>query len=374
MCETGVQPGAHIVHAFCLTGVQPGTCVDMYRRPARHMRRHGEDLHGRAVFHSEPGSRRCAGLAAVRGACGGARNLDHEQPAMAEFLEPAVPQVVAAPAARPMASLNEWFAKIGGVAVYTNRISAELDGKDHPYRTWLSKQLPTEHAGTDPKTDAISMLGTRADCSHKSGHRSVVGVNLLRKMQELVIAQELRDWDEVLLCTLDSSVADELPCCIKYHHRGSAAHALAYSFMESGMDLPQWLAKIMSSVPCKSFCEKITASEMVAQGLGRSASLQSGVVKLIWHELLLNVNAVGVDGGATLRAKVQRLFPEHAEIINWNDLQTLATRVDTDVWAIIESIRSDRGMDMAPLPPTWLRQAYFLLPGHISIGYDYVNP
>ncbi len=132
-----------------------------HRRPARHMRRHGEDLHGRAVFHSEPGSRRCAGLAAVRGACGGARNLDHEQPAMSEFLEPAVPQVVAAPAARPMTSLNEFFAKIGGVAVYTNRISAELDGKDHPYRTWLSKQLPTEHAGTDPKTDAISMLGTR---------------------------------------------------------------------------------------------------------------------------------------------------------------------------------------------------------------------
>jgi hypothetical protein len=93
-------------------------------------------------------------------------------------------------------------------------------------------------------------------------------------------------------------------------------------------------------------------------GLSQTASMEHGAIKLSWHEVVLAVRASTAQDASvfqeTLHERVRALCPEHYQKIgDWQHLRNLVTRVDEQVWTVLEEFMASHDMQaLAPLTGT----------------------
>ena len=115
-----------------------------------------------------------------------------------------------------------------------------------------------------------------ADQSRDAGCRLVSTAGLMQKMCDLARAQEWRAWDVAEMCT----VGEGIVFYVKFHHRGCAAHTIAFYHMRIGRALPLWL-KIMAKAVRIKWHGEVDKTAALGMAFSRSASLQHGQVEQI---------------------------------------------------------------------------------------------
>ena len=258
------------------------------------------------------------------------------------------------------------------------------------YQVWLATELgqpldkePNAFESTAEATGDLPLVKLSADPSRQHGYRVVTHAGLLKKMRDLCIAGEWRSWDCVVLChivaateqppakkprTAQASAASAEGTSLVYvdfHHRGCALHALCALHHHKGISLPEWLTQMANRMPFQ-WRGQMTRTQLVAEGLGTGISMQEGVVKQSWLDLVLEIIENRTDAD-TLQETVEKLCPEHAaSIANWQHLKDLTTRVHSDVYCCIAEFMTDHDMSVPPLPMAWLREPWMLLAGRKS--------
>ena len=273
-----------------------------------------------------------------------------------------------------------------------------LQGLDSPsssagqqYFVWLSQELgvvydsePCSFLSSAEASGDISLAKLSPDPSRDRGYRSVTAAGLLKKMRDLTVAGEWRSWDVVVLCVTTATASEEPPTkkarsgaaasaaytnddlvYYDFHHRACALHALCALHQHRSKSLPEWLKAMAKTMPFK-FVGKKTRAQLVAQGLGAGISMQEGIVKQSWLDLVLEVieNRTPAD---TIQETVEAFCPEHAaSIANWQHLRDLTTRVSPEVYTFMQDFMTDHDLTTPPVPMAWLRESWMLLPGRKS--------
>ena len=257
------------------------------------------------------------------------------------------------------------------------------------YWPWLSQELgvdgePCSWMSSSEASGDISLAKLSSDPSRDHGYRSVTFAGLLKKMRDLTVAGEWRPWDVVVLCVIKATASEEPPTkkarggaaasaaytngdlvYYDFHHRACALHALCALHQRHNKALPEWLKAMAKTIPFK-FEGKKTRAQLVAQGLGAGISMQEGIVKQSWLDLVLEVieNRTPAD---TIQETVEAFCPEHAaSIANWEHLRALTTRVSPEVYTFIQDFMTDHDLTTPPVPMAWLRESWMLLPGRKS--------
>lgn len=139
------------------------------------------------------------------------------------------------------------------------------------------------------------------------------------------------------------------PCYADFHHRACALHMLCASFFDRTLSLPAWLSSMASTVAYQ--WEGITTRErLVAKGVASTASLQHGIVKLSWLDIVMEVINGGEAFGDSLQASVLKSCPEHAaSVADWQHMKALTTRVSVVVYDLIAQYMQE------VLTPCWAR-------------------
>ena len=111
---------------------------------------------------------------------------------------------------------------------------------------------------------------------------------------------------------------------------------------------------------------EMTRTNLVAEGLDSGISMQEGIVKQSWLDLVLEIIENRTDAD-TLQETVDKCCPEHvAAIANWQHLKDLTTRVDSEVYGCLGEFMIDNDLSVPPLPMAWLREPWMLLAGRKS--------
>jgi len=202
------------------------------------------------------------------------------------------------------------------------------------------------------------------------GHRAVSLAGLVKKAGDLLMAKGWHDFDEAVVCRDDDSGtpgpgSPVRPVrFIKFHHRAVACYSLALYYFHSApmAGMPPWLTVMAQTIRCKNV-GPLPRTEAIARGMGLTAFLTEGAVKVSWLETVLMVRGNGssrVDA-ATLEAAIRKVCPEHADQINdWGSLRNLVNRCDHNIWILMEDIMGQEGLMVPPLPQKWFRD--ILLP------------
>ena len=298
--------------------------------------------------------------------------------------------------------IDAWAKDLGKRELMTLLLSLENTPE---YAVWLAGQLGIKHAekgrcswaGSTEASGDISFVKLSPDPSRTHGYRVVTPAGLRKKMRDITVAGEWRPWDIVVLCHIaveaatepvakkprvttttaaasagasvaaSAGVSDEYRDLVyaDFHHRACALHALCALHRHGGHDLPDWLKTMAGKVPFR-YVGKKTRAQLVGEGFGQGASLQEGVVKQSWMDLVLEVieNRTAAD---TIQETVETVCPEHAAAIaNWQHLRDLTTRVCIPVYEVLSDFMVEHDLATPPVPMAWLREPWLLLPGRKS--------
>ena len=237
-------------------------------------------------------------------------------------------------AASEWAPYQEWADKFGHGALR----SLNMD-EDEEYIKWLQAQVGVGPISWSSSTETAALHHLRADFSNKSGYRAVNPANLLRKMRDIVRSKAWREWDIAKLARvpeLDKAEEkpDPRPRYLDFHHRGCALHAIAFSFMKRGMDLPDWAKGLVRTIRVKweGDMQKVA---YLGEGYGGAISMQYGALKVTWLDIVLQMvddSSMSIEsGGGSLQAKLFEISPEHASKLNdWKNMRTMMTRVSPE--------------------------------------------
>ena len=265
----------------------------------------------------------------------------------------------------------------------------QLDGNNE-YIAWLKAQLGTDDNNTLQQT--TGRVGT-TDLTQLSpnpgrafGYRTVSLQGLQKKMRDIFIAGQWRPWDVAKLCLVDSNKepapkrqkttnggeVSAVPAVVEqsiyadFHHRGCALHALCDYHRTGGMPLPHCLKTLATNIRYEWVGTFPSRDALVVQGLASVASLEHGVVKLSWLDIVLEIVGNGPESGygEALKSKVMSICPEHAmAMADWQHMQALTCRVARSTYAIIERFMLKHRLATPPIPQSWLREQYMLLKG-----------
>ena len=237
-------------------------------------------------------------------------------------------------AAAEWAPYQEWADKFGRAALRTLNMDTEEE-----YLKWLQAQVGVGPISWSSSTVQAALHHLRADFSNKSGYRAVNPANLLQKMREIVRAKAWREWDIARLARVPEmdkaeEKPDPRPRYLDFHHRGCALHAICYSFMKQGMDLPDWAKGLVRPIKVKweGDMKKVA---FLGQGYGGAIAMQYGALKVTWLDIVLQIvtdsSMSAESGNGSLQAKIFEISPEHASKLNdWKNMRTLMTRVSPE--------------------------------------------
>ena len=188
--------------------------------------------------------------------------------------------------------IQAWLAEVGNDGL--QRALSGLD-KDRDYHAWLSEQLgqSTEAVewGAENKGH-VSLDALRADVSRESGYRAATAPGLQKKMKDFVLAGRLHDWDIAILCqAAEQPERPEgwKPMYFKFHYRGVAMHALAYSFYARKLDLSAFLVDMFKRIPFE-WKGSVTKVERVSRGVAIGASMMKhSTINYSWVDTILQI-------------------------------------------------------------------------------------
>ncbi len=264
-----------------------------------------------------------------------------------------------------------------------------LEGLDNEYSQWLSTELGlavdapcTFETSTEAPAD-VPLTWLSADPSRHHGYRSVSAAGLQKKMRDITIAGEWRSWDIAVVCRIVAAPSEEPPTkklrkagngalataasavlgavgpdaaasaelvYLDFHHRGCALHVLCALHRLQGQGLPEWLKAMAARIPF-SWRGGMTRAQLVAEGVASGISMQEGIVKQSWLDLVLEIMENSTDA-STIQSVVESICPEHAaSITNWQHLKDLLnTRVSPRVYQSIQEFMIDNDLSIPPLP------------------------
>jgi len=283
--------------------------------------------------------------------------------------------------------VQQWLNDIPPDVLYERM--EQLD-KCNEYIAWLKAELGTDDNNTIQKTNGSTGTTDLTQLSPNPGrafgYRTVSVHGLQKKMRDIFIAGEWRPWDIAKLCLVDSNKepapkrqkttnggeVSAVPAVVEqsiyadFHHRGCALHALCDYHRTGGMPLPHCLKTLATNIRYEWVGTFPSRDALVVQGLASVASLEHGVVKLSWLDIVLEIVGNGPESGygEALKSKVMSICPEHAmAMADWQHMQALTCRVARSTYAIIERFMLKHRLATPPIPQSWLREQYMLLKG-----------
>ena len=143
-------------------------------------------------------------------------------------------------------------------------------------------------------------------------------------------------------------------------------HALCDYHRTCGVPLPNCLKILATNIRYEWVGIFPSRDALVVQGLASSTSLEHGVVKSSWLDIVLEIVGHGPESGygESLKTKVMAICPEHAmAMADWQHMQALTCRVARSTYAIIERFMMKHRLATPPIPQSWLRDQYILLKG-----------
>ena len=73
------------------------------------------------------------------------------------------------------------------------------------------------------------------------------------------------------------------------HHRGCAAHAVAYYVYNTGLDLPDGWRRMVKNVPVKATVENFSSpNDMFTNAVAAKMKVQYGITKLTWLDTVFS--------------------------------------------------------------------------------------
>ncbi len=161
-------------------------------------------------------------------------------------------------------------------------------------------------------------------------------------MQDMTTAGTWRAYDIAVLCYRGDS--DRRTTYVKFHHCGVVLHLLCICCHTKQLPLPQWLKAMARNIKLE-WKGNMSYTDIVAEGLAATGSMQLGNIKVNWQDLVMNVLRHGEAFGTGLQERVFKLCPEHArQIHDWTHLRALVTRITMPVWIEIENFMNGHGV------------------------------
>ena len=232
------------------------------------------------------------------------------------------------------APFREWAEKLGRAALH----ALKLD-EDSEYLAWLQAQVGVGPTKWTSSTETVALHHLRADFSNKSGYRAINTTSLLRKMRDIVVAKQWRDWDIAVMAQVPEmdqtdQPSDTRPRYVDFHYRGCALHVICYSFMLRGLDLPPWAVGLVRTIKVK-WEGQLSKVSFLARGFGQSIAMQEGTAKVTWLDIVLqmiNDPTISKESGAgSLQVRLFQISPEHAAKLNdWKNVRSLLFRVNPE--------------------------------------------
>ena len=148
----------------------------------------------------------------------------------------------------------------------------------------------------------------------------------------------------------------------KFHYRGNAMHALAYSFYARKLDLSAFLVDMFKRIPFE-WKGSVTKLERLSRGLATGTSMKHGTIKHSWVDILLQIKSDPNESlSDTLKAHVFNYCTEHAnEILDWKNTKLYVTRLDVLALRALENFAKNEDITGSAFPETWFRDNSALL-------------
>ncbi len=263
---------------------------------------------------------------------------------------------------------------------------------DAKYFEWLRTELGL--SGKEPTRDVnkytleMDAAGLPADLGRQNALRGVSMAMLKKKMRDIALAQEWREWDVVKLCHVPlvmnnqagaatTQAGDEAGAAaaradeacpehshalfmIDFHIRAAALHGLLALHYRRGSPVPSWLLSLSKKITAE-YIGTLERSDALAKAYSIASALQEGAQKLSWVDIVLQVMCEGPSFGEALQARVFQICPEYATAVNnWQHMGAIIARFSLRCIEFIDRELGAIGLGGHQLPQGWFREKFML--------------